>query len=129
MNEKADIGRYLLKKSGGVKGWQEGEGLGAFAQGLTEPLQPQRRLGNTGIGFEMPPKRENAAVNEGETQSKKKKANEQPTRMGDDAPNLFHAAIGRMLSAAFNDEGDIPRPQTEKSQEKSSRISRTNLLL
>ena len=45
---KSNVGYKLLEKAG----WKEGTGIGASEQGRLEPLQPDIRHGNVGLGFE-----------------------------------------------------------------------------
>ena len=135
------IGLSLLKKSGGKRGWQEGQGLGSHAQGPTEPLQPTIREGNAGIGFEPQKKIKNEKQRE-----KTQKANhmERARPHGESKTTCTskdvkeeqedaHRVIGRMLSTAFNDETDIPKPRVVKRKkgqiQASTRITRTNPLL
>ena len=125
-----------MKKSGGKRGWQEGQGLGAHAQGPTEPLQPTIREGNAGIGFEPQKK---IKIEKQREKTRKVNLMERESKTTCTVKNVkeeqenVHRVIGRMLSAAFNDETDIPKPRVVKRKkgqiQASTRITRTNPLL
>lgn len=129
-----DIGLHLLRKSGGKRGWQEGQGLGLHEQGPTEPLQPSIRVGNVGIGFELPPIKKKTAPVTTKKREIKAVVEEKPRSIIEhEAAHEEFQAIGRMLSAAFNDETDVPQPRRrikgKGDTQPRSRITRTNPLI
>jgi hypothetical protein len=131
-----DLGLSLLRKSAGKRGWQEGQGLGAQGQGQKEPLLPVQRVGNAGVGFESQPAKKVTKASSKYNQRKSKAPQEEakPTSVAEaEASHAEFQAIGRMLSAAFNDEADVPKPLQAKRRkgniQNRSRLTRTNPLI
>ena len=132
-----EIGRELLKKSGGKRGWEEGQGLGVNEQGPQEPLRVKMNIGKTGIGFHQPLKMM-VMVEKKERKVRAEKQVKPPSVIEQENAHAEFQAIGRMLSAAFNDETDVPKSQIIASGKRKkgrlnapprSRITRTNPLL
>lgn len=64
---RSNVGWKLLEKAG----WKEGTGIGASKQGQLEPLQPDMRQGNVGLGYEKKGlKRKKVAGKEDNTKTK-----------------------------------------------------------
>jgi hypothetical protein len=129
-----DLGLSLLRKSAGKRGWQEGQGLGAQGQGLKEPLLPEKRVGNAGVGFESQPDKKVIKASSKEKQRKDPQEEAKPMSVVEaEAAHAEFQAIGRILSAAFNNETDVPKPLQAKRRkgniQNRSRITRTNPLI
>ena len=131
-----DLGLSLLKNCAGKRGWQEGQGLGAQGQGQKVPLLPVQRVGNAGVGFESKPVKKVAKSCSKDKRKKSKAPQEEakPTSVAEaEASHAEFQAIGRMLSAAFNDEADVPKPlqanRRKGNIQNRSRLTRTNPLI